>query len=423
MIRVFLHLKQNKDRMVIMKKRITLITAALLLFSVQNVFAAKIMNNNVTVRTMPGAFYPVVTILSKGAEVELLHEQNQWKKVKTTEQKIGWISANAFNPVKQSIDYGAMSNDNSKKNITKLMVTAAVKGFFENNAPSPQINKEVFLSPFRRYIIPSRMNQFREATYKGRWSQKKFQRKNKIRQEGPFVIDENMVALSAYIAARFASPGLSSDLIRTVYVNQVAQLIIEGTEFYDLPISVLVVESNEIFANATPIGVIVLSTGMLNTIQTESELACLLAHEIAHVTLGHGSTEFNIRKPKFAAEDAFAELGDELGVDETEAELDQLCNEMYERAFRGRKAEYEMAADKRGMIYARRAGYNADGMVSLLKRLKTKVHSSRNPEDMSHWFPRAMQKRIDIIEKYAKKELKKNKRYATFADRYQKNNR
>ena len=405
-----------------MKKSLTLITVVFFLLAAQTSFAARIKNNNVSVRTMPGAFYPVVTILSQGADVEILHDEAQWKKIKTADAKIGWISANAFNAVKQAIDYGTMSNDNSKKNITKLMVTAAVKGFFENNATSPKINKEVFYRPFRRYIIPSRYNQFKKATYKKRWSQKKFQRKNRINQQGPFKIDENLVALSAYIAARFASPGLSTNMLQTVYVNNVAQLIIESTEFYDLPLSVLVVDTNEVFANATPIGVIVISTGMLNLIKDEGELACLLGHEIAHVTLNHGSTEFGIRKPKFAAEDAFAEMGEELGVDDVEKELDELCNEMYERAIRGRKADYEMAADERGMIYARRAGYSANGMISILKRLKTKVRASHEPADASHWFPSAMQKRIDKLEKYAK-GLKKNKQYSAFQSRYAANNR
>ncbi len=405
-----------------MKKSLTLITVIVFLLAAQTSFAARIKNNNVSVRTMPGAFYPVVTILSQGTDVEILHDETQWKKIKTPDAKIGWISANAFNAVKKSIDYGTMSNDNSKKNITKLMVTAAVKGFFENNATSPKINKEVFYKPFRRYIIPSRYNQFKKETYKKRWSQKKFRRKNRISQQGPFKIDENLVALSAYIASRFASPGLSTNMLQTVYVNNVAQLIIESTEFYDLPLSVLVVDTNEIFANATPIGVIVISKGMLNIIKDEGELACLLGHEIAHVTLNHGSTEFGIRKPKFAAEDAFAEMGEELGFDEVEKELDELCNEMYERSIRGRKAEYEMEADERGMIYARRAGYSADGMISLLKRLKTKVRASREPADASHWFPSAMQKRIDKLEKYAR-GLKKNKQYSAFQLRYTANNR
>lgn len=299
------------------------------------------------------------------------------------------------------------------------MVTAAVKGFFETKSDTPNINGEVFKHPFRQYVVPTAYKDFKSQTYSNRWSQKKFQRNNSISQKGRFIINENLVALSTYIAAKFSAPGLSRNRRLVTYVNNVAQLIIESTEFYDLPVSVLVVDSGEIFANSTPIGVIVISEGMLKLIKSENELACLLAHEIAHVALNHGSEEFEIRKPKFAAEDAFAELGEELGVDEVEQELDDLCNDMYERAVRGRKAEYEQAADYRGIIYARRAGYSADGMASLLKRLKTKIHASREPADASHWLPSAMQKRIDFLEKTTAARFKPGKNYRTFQSRYQ----
>ena len=416
--KVFLLLKQNKIGKEIMKKTLIFIIAIFLSLLAQSSFAVRIMNNNVSVRTMPSAFYPVLTILSKGAEVEILHEEDQWKKIKTADNKIGWISENAFNSIKKSIDYGAMSNDNSKKNMSKLMVTASVKGFFENKVTSSGINRDVFEKPFRRYINPSMFNKFKKQTYDQRWSHKKFRGKNKIEQKGAFTIDENLVALSSYIAAKFSAPGLSQNLELVVYVNNVAQLIIESTEFYDLPVSVLVVKSDEVFANATPIGVIVISEGLLKIMKDESELACLLGHEIAHVTLNHGSTEFEIRKPKFAAADAFSELEEELGVDEVEEELNDLCDEMYERAVGGRKAEYEEKADHRGMIYARRAGYSANGMLSLLKRLKSRVPVSREPTDASHWLPVSMQKRITKLENITATKLKPNKHYLTFQSRY-----
>lgn len=404
-----------------MKKTLIFIIAVFLLSAVQSSFAAKIMNDNVSVRTKPGAFYPVVTVLSAGDDIKIIQDGEQWKRIKTPGNNTGWISANAFNSIEKSIDYGAMANDHSSKNISKLMVTAAVKGFFENKTDLPTINQSVFKNPFRQYVFPAAYNSFKEETYRKRWSQNKFQSKNSISQQGAFSIDENLVALSTYIAAKFSAPGLSQNRKLVAYVNHVAQLVIESTEFYDLPVSVLVVKSDQIFANATPIGVIVMSEGMLKLINDESELACLLGHEIAHVALAHGSTEFEIRKPKFAAEGAFAELGEELGVDEVEKELDELCNDMYERAIRGRKAEYETEADYRGMIYARRAGYSAGGMAKLLKRLKTRVNASREPSDASHWLPSAMQKRITLVEKTTSSKLTPDNNYQAFKARFQTN--
>lgn len=403
-----------------MKKRLIFITAVFLFAAVESSFAAKIMNDNVSVRTRPGAFYPVVTVLSSGVDVEIVQDGEKWKRIITPGNNTGWISANAFNPVEKSIDYGAMAKDHSGRNISRLMVTAAVKGFFESKTELPSINQGVFDRPFRQYVYPQAYLAFKKETFRKRWSQKKFQRENYISQKGAFSIDENSVALSTYIAAKFSAPGLSGNNRLVTYVNHVAQLVLESTEFYDLPVCVLIVESNKIFANSTPMGVIVVSKGMLKMIRDESELACLLGHEIAHIALGHGATEFEIRKPKFAADGAFSELADELGVDEVEKELDDLCNDMYERSIRGRKFEYEKEADYRGMIYARRAGYSADGMERLLKRLKTKIRASRNPEDTSHWLPSTMQRRISIIEKITTSELEPDKHYQSFQARFQK---
>jgi hypothetical protein len=391
----------------------------MLVLAAQAAFAEKIMNNNVSVRTMPGAFYPIVTVLNAGDTVSVLESQDPWKKIKTADNQAGWVSANAFNAVRNAIDYGAMALENPQRSMSKIMVTAAVKGFFENKIKDETVNAAVMDNPYSRYILPSDYMRFVNETYSGRWTRDKYAKKNTIRQEGPFRIDENLVALSAYICGRLAAPGLSTNASLTRYVNNVAQLIMENTEFYDLPICVHVVKTDEIFANATPIGAIMLSEGMLKTIRSENELACLLGHEIAHVTLHHGATEFTIRKPKFAAEDAFDELGEELGVDEDEKELDELCDDMYERAIRGRKAEYEMAADQRGMLYARRAGYNPTGMITLLERLKTKIPASRNPEDASHWLPNAMDKRIRVLEGIMTKSFRDNRQYETFQARYQ----
>ncbi|GAB6097887.1 hypothetical protein JCM14469_41410 [Desulfatiferula olefinivorans] len=400
-------------------KRTVTIGCLLLVMTAQAAFAEKIMNNNVSVRTMPGAFYPIVTVLNAGDTVTVLDAQDPWKKIKTAGNQAGWVSANAFNAVGSAIDYGVMARENPTRSISNIMVTAAVKGFFENRIKDDAVNAAVMANPYTRYIMPSDYIRFVNETYAGRWSREKYAKKNAVRREGAFRIDENLVALSSYICGRLAAPGLSTNEPLVRYVNNVAQLIMENTEFYDLPICVHVVKTDAIFANATPIGVIMVSEGMLKTIRSENELACLLGHEIAHVTLHHGAAEYTIRKPKFAAEDAFDELGEELGVDEDEKELDDLCDEMYERAIRGRKAEYEMAADERGMLYARRAGYNPAGMAGLLERLKTKIPASRNPEDASHWLPNAMDKRIGALEPLLSGKYKDTRHYETFQSRYQ----
>ena len=94
----------------------------ILIVFVTTAFAEKIMNNNVSVRTMPGAFYPVVTVLNAGTNVTVFGDKGSWKKIKTAGNQEGWVSANAFNAVEKTIDYGAMARENPERSISKIMV-------------------------------------------------------------------------------------------------------------------------------------------------------------------------------------------------------------------------------------------------------------------------------------------------------------
>ena len=383
--------------------------------------AERVTNDNVSVREGAGAFYPVLSILNSGANVEILEDGPHWKKIKLPNGTTGWISANAFNPAGTSIDYGAMAEDMSARSVSRITMTAAVKGFFDSRIKDPNLNRDLLERPYRKYLAPDAYTRFKKETYENRWDARKFRKKNKIAQKGAFRIDENLVAVSATLVGSLTADGLSTDQEMVVYVNSVAQLVIEATEFYDLPVSVHVVKTDAPIANATPIGVIVISEGMLKLIRDESELACLIAHEVSHVTLGHGAVETDRRKPVIKAEKAFAELDADLGVDTVEAELDQLYLDLYERAVMGRSLEYETEADLRGLIYARRAGYRAEGMVSLLKRLKSEMPKSKNMNQDNHWQPFTIEKRIANLEPVLKTKLKSDRHYVDFYSRYQGN--
>ena len=401
-----------------MKKKIFYVFAAVVVI-IATLMATQIVNDNMTMRSGKGAFYPAVSVLNKGADVTILEDGESWKKIETTKGEKGWVSANAFVKVEGTIDYGMMAKDISDKKASTTMVTAAVKGFFESKMGDKSLNKDIFQHPRKNYVIPSKYLEFKRNTYDGRWSAKKFQRKYKISKPKPFTIDESLFAVSAYIAAKFTANGVITDLRELNYVNNVAQLIAENTEYYDLPICVHIAKSDELFVNALPIGVIVISEGLLKECKNESELACLLGHEISHITLQHGSIEADKRKVKLKAEDAFAELDKEFGTDTKE--MDELSNEMYERSIKGRKEEYEMEADKMGVIYAYRAGYDIRGLSQVMRRLESQMPKSRNMEDVTHWFPYSFKNRIIALEKFIYKEFKDRDEYKKFESRFNKN--
>lgn len=369
--------------------------------------------SSASLRSKPGSFYPVVATLKKGTEVTVLENKGHWCRVNAPVNLSGWLSTNTLKPQEKAIDYGLLSVDTSGRRMATIMVTAAVKGFFENPVGRGELNTHVFETPYVRYVAPETYTRFKHETFAGRRSHDRYMAATGLAPVRGFHLSERMIATSAYVAGRLAEPGLVQDRRLVRYVNSVAQLIVESSEFYDMPVCVHVVDTDRIFANATPMGVILISKGMLKMVQSEGELACLLAHELAHITLQHGMAEASARKSKINAEDAFAEMDDELGTDAFEQEMDDLAMASYEHAIRGRKEVYEMEADSQGIRYAKRAGYDPSGMATLLSRLEAHADMAVKEDGPSHWLPVSLSRRISQLPT-------SSGNYAAFARRYQK---
>ena len=75
------------------------------------------------------------------------------------------------------------------------------------------------------------------------------------------------------------------------YVEQLGQQIVNHTPDAGQNYEFQLYRSNEVNAFALPGGFIYVSTGLVNAASSESELAGVLAHEIAHVTLGHSESQ------------------------------------------------------------------------------------------------------------------------------------
>ena len=75
------------------------------------------------------------------------------------------------------------------------------------------------------------------------------------------------------------------------YVEQLGQQIVSHTPYAGQDFEFKLYRSNEVNAFALPGGFIYVSTGLVNAADNVSELAGVLAHEIAHVTLGHSEQQ------------------------------------------------------------------------------------------------------------------------------------
>lgn len=75
------------------------------------------------------------------------------------------------------------------------------------------------------------------------------------------------------------------------YVEQLGQSIVSRTPYAGQDFEFKLYRSDEVNAFALPGGFIYVSTGLVHAADNMSELAGVLAHEIAHVTLGHSAEQ------------------------------------------------------------------------------------------------------------------------------------
>ncbi|MBI4345490.1 MAG: M48 family metalloprotease [Elusimicrobia bacterium] len=134
-----------------------------------------------------------------------------------------------------------------------------------------------------------------------------------------------------------------------------------------------VLESDEPNAFAAPGGFVLVTRGLVSLAENEDELACILAHEIAHVATKHGLK--TIKTARLTS--AFEILAREASKDTRAEDLGKLT-ESFEGAIddivtnlvvKGYSREKEFEADQLGAEFAARAGYDSAALARVLGRL------------------------------------------------------
>jgi predicted Zn-dependent protease len=149
------------------------------------------------------------------------------------------------------------------------------------------------------------------------------------------------------------------------YVNLVGRRVAEQAGRKEINWTFGVIDSTAINAFATPGGYILVTSALIGMVDSEDELAAVLGHEIAHVVRKHHYRI--IRKQQMLEFGANAvSIGGEAG-----AMADKLSSMVANVMARGldKSAEYE--ADRDGMVYAARAGYDSSALIRIMEKLAT----------------------------------------------------
>jgi predicted Zn-dependent protease len=189
---------------------------------------------------------------------------------------------------------------------------------------------------------------------------------------------EEEIALGDGITSGFlgAAP-LHDDANLQRYVNRVGKWVAMHSERADLPWSFGVIRGDTINAFAMPGGTVLVSHGLLKRLANESELAGVLAHEIAHVVKKHqlaaiqssmGSEAWADIGKEAAGQAIGRRGGDAYGLKTklSSAGVDLVKNGVFLRPL-DRSMEHE--ADRLGVVIAARAGYDPYGLVAVLQML------------------------------------------------------
>ncbi|MFH2065261.1 MAG: M48 family metalloprotease [Pseudomonadota bacterium] len=153
------------------------------------------------------------------------------------------------------------------------------------------------------------------------------------------------------------------------YVNTIGNAVVRNSMRSDIPYYFVVVENNIYNAFACPGGIIFVSSALLKSMNNEAELACVLAHEVAHV--GHKHALQSIKRAKFfegVGKISTANMQGEKGK-KFQSMIGDLQSVLFDQ---GLDKDMEFEADLSGMEIAYQTGYNPEGFIRVLDMLKQK---------------------------------------------------
>ncbi len=157
-----------------------------------------------------------------------------------------------------------------------------------------------------------------------------------------------------------------TDPVVTEYVNRVAQTLVRNSDSR-FPLTVKVLDNDEINAFALPGGFFFVNTGLIVAAHSEAELAGVMAHEIAHVAARHATKNASKAQLFNVLSIPLIFFGGPIGFAARQVVGLGVPLSMLEFS---RNAERE--ADALGLQYVYASGYDPEEFVRFMERLKAK---------------------------------------------------
>jgi beta-barrel assembly-enhancing protease len=152
------------------------------------------------------------------------------------------------------------------------------------------------------------------------------------------------------------------------YIDAVAQKVARSSDA-QVPITIKIVDTNEVNALSFPGGFLYISSGLLLAVDNDAEIASVIAHEVAHVVARDG-----MKTGRYLG------MGDPSPVisanPDASGNMTDLGGFLVPLKFVASPRETE--ADIRGIQYLQKAGYDAKGFITFLEKMQAMEKTELN---------------------------------------------
>ena len=197
---------------------------------------------------------------------------------------------------------------------------------------------------------------------------------------------------------------LMQDAPKQRYVNQLGRWLALHSDRPDLPWKFGIIDTADVNAFSMPGGYVLITRGMFEGMRSESELAGVLAHEIAHVVRRDhlAALQQSLRNSALTGFSDYVSGGGVMGS----AVKTAIVNAGRDMFTRGLNKNDEFDADRMGVVIAARSGFSPFGLVGVLQTLsaapETKGYALMKkthplPVDRIDRLDRAMGTRMDAL--------------------------
>ena len=182
------------------------------------------------------------------------------------------------------------------------------------------------------------------------------------RQEFVFIDSRSEASLGKNLSQEIEKNyEVSKDARFNKILQDTGQRVARFSDRQDIEYHFAVLDNPEINAFALPGGYVYVFSGLMSA-ATQDELACVLGHEIGHIAARHGAKRMQaLYGYQLVRSIAFGESRQDMA-----RAMDAVANVIV----LGYSRQDELEADRLGVRYARRAGYDPEAMIAFLRNLE-----------------------------------------------------